>query len=451
MPALGPRLVVTGIGSGEGKTTVATGLMAAFRRRGLRVGSAKVGPDFIDPGYHSVATGRPGRTLDAWLSGQELLAPLAASAGRDVDVLVVEGVMGAFDSSGQPDTDGSTAEVARNLDCPVLAVVDVWAMAETAAAVVHGLRALPPGLDVAGVVLNRVAGEGHAALCRRAIEPLGVPVVGAIPRDDRLEWRERHLGLVPVSEHRAEVHKSVVAVSEVIDAHCDLEAIIHIARGAPSRVVGDLPAARPSGRIRMAVASGPAFSFVYPENLELFEQAGSELVFFDPTTDAALPENCQALYAGGGFPEVFAAALSANVTLHESVRRAVDEGTTVWAECGGFLWLARALDDLPMAGVLPAEARMTDRLTIGYRAGRTTTSSPIGPAGTALRGHEFHHAVMEPPGDALNYEDRFRAGPGGHASPRMFAAFLHQHLAATPELAERFVAAASSASSEDGP
>ena len=434
--------MVTGIGSGAGKTTLSTGLMAALRRRGLRIGSAKVGPDFIDPGYHAVATGRPGRTLDAWLSGEALLAPLAASAGADVDVLVVEGVMGAFDTSGQPETDGSTAEVARALECPVVLVVDVWTMAESVAAVVHGVRSLRPGVDVAAVVLNRVAGEGHAALCRRALEPLGVPVVGAIPHDDRLAWRERHLGLVPVTEHRDEVSRSIDRIAAVIEAHCDLDAIVQLARGAPSRVVPALPAARPTASVRLAVASGPAFSFVYPENLALFEQAGAELAFFDPLEVPALPSGCDALYAGGGFPEVFAADLAANGSLLESVRGAVDGGIAVWAECGGYLWLSQALDGTPMAGVLPARARMTERLSIGYRAAVTTAPSPLGPAGTPVRGHEFHHAVMEPPGEALTFDPRFGAEPGGYASERLFAAFLHQHLAATPELAERFVAAA---------
>jgi len=443
VPTLGPRLVVTGVGSGAGKTTVATGLMAALVRRGLRTGSAKVGPDFIDPGYHSVATGRQGRTLDAWLSGEALLAPLAAAAGADVDVLVIEGVMGAFDSSGQPEVDGSTAEVARALECPVIVVVDVWTMAETVAAVVHGVRTLGPGLDVAGVVLNRVAGEGHAALCRRSLEPLGVPVIGAIPNDDRLAWRERHLGLVPVAEHRAEVARSVERIAGIMEATCDLEALERIARSAPARRVPSLPAARPVAEVRLAVASGPAFSFVYPENLALFEQAGAELFFFDPLAEPALPYGCDALYAGGGFPEVFSAALSANAALLESVRRAVAGGVAVWAECGGFLWLGQSLDAAPMAAVLPAAAHMTDRLTIGYRAGTTTAPSPLGPAGTMVRGHEFHHAVMDPPGHAVAFDPRFGCPPGGYVSERLFAGFLHQHLAATPELAERFVASAS--------
>ena len=428
-----------------GKTTVATGLMAALRSRGERVASAKVGPDFIDPGYHAVATGRPGRSLDAWLSGEEMLAPLAASAGEDVDVLVVEGVMGMFDGSGQPGIDGSTADVARRLDAPVVLVVDVWAMSGSVAAVVHGFRDFDRRVNVAGVILNRVAGEGHATLCREALEPLGVPILGVIARDDELSWRERHLGLVPVAEHRSQVQTAVDRIGGIIQSRCDLDAVVRIARSSPGRTVAPLPSAARTGPIRLALAAGPAFSFVYPENLALFEQAGAELVPFDPLVDTSLPAGCDALYAGGGFPEVFAAAISENAPLIQSVRQALREGMVAWGECGGLMWLCESLDGAPMTGAVPARARMTESLTIGYRTAVTTVGSPLGPPGTKLRGHEFHRSVVEPPGEALEIDARFGAGSGGYATPTVFASYLHQHLAATPEVAERFVAVAARA------
>lgn len=442
MPRLGPRLVVSAIGSGAGKTTFATGLMAALRHRGLRVGSAKVGPDFIDPGYHAVATGRPGRTLDAWLAGEELLAPLAASAGQDVDILVVEGVMGMFDGSGQPGVDGSTGDVSRRLGAPVILVVDVWAMAQSVAAVVHGFRTYSPDVQVAGVVLNRVAGEGHATLCKEALAPLGVPVLGEIPRDDGLEWRERHLGLVPVAEQRSEVEKAVDRIAAIVAAHCDLDTLVRIARDAEEVSVAALPEARPMGAARVGVAAGPAFNFVYPENMALLEQAGAELLPFDPLVDRSLPQGCGALYFGGGFPEVFAAELAGNIPLKEQVAAAVAIGVPTWAECGGLLWLCEALDELPMVGAIPARASMTDRLTIGYRTAVTTVDSPLGPKGTRLRGHEFHRSTTDPPGEALELSDRFSTGTGGYASATLFASYLHQHLAATPDVVERFVATA---------
>jgi len=434
--------VISGIGSGVGKTTVATGLMAALRKSGMRVSSAKVGPDFIDPSYHSVATGRPGRSLDAWLAGEDLLAPMAASAAEGADVLIVEGVMGMFDGSGQPEVDGSTADVARRLDAPVILVVDVWTMSSSVAAVVHGFRSLDPRVEVAGVILNRVAGEGHATLCREALDPLGIPVLGAIPQDDDLTWRERHLGLVPVAEQRDEVRAAVERIGAAMSAHCDLAALARIARSASPLATDELPSARRVGAARIALASGPSFSFVYPENLALFEQAGAEMVRFDPLVEKSLPEGCDALYAGGGFPEVFAGELAENRSLNDSVRDALRGGMVAWAECGGLLWLCETLDDTPMVGAIATKARMTDRLTIGYRSATTRVRSPLGPVGTTLRGHEFHRTVTEPAGDALEVDARFGSGRGGFASDTIFAGYLHQLLVAAPELAERFVLAA---------
>lgn len=446
MPALGPRLVVAGTASGVGKTTVATGLISALVGRGMRVASAKVGPDFIDPGYHAVASGRPAHSLDVWLSGEALVPSLAAAAAEGTDLLVVEGVMGMFDGSGEHGVDGSTAQVARLLDAPVVLVVDVGATSGSVAAVVHGFATLDPRVTVAGVILNRVAGPGHETLCREALAPLGVPVLGALGRDDRLAWRERHLGLVPVAEHHEEVARAVALLGEAVRGAVDLERLVAVARRAPTTVVPPPPAATgpatPAGRARVAVASGRAFSFVYPENLALLSEAGAELVTFDPLTDEQLPAGCDALYAGGGFPEVYAGALGDNGPLLELVRRGVAHGLVTWAECGGFLWLCRQVDGTALVGALPARARMTDRLHIGYRRARTRRASPLGPPGTVLRGHEFHRTDVEPSGDALEVEGRFGAGLAGYASPTLFAGYLHQHLAATPELAERFVAAA---------
>ncbi len=442
MPHLPPRVVVAGTHSGVGKTTVATGVMAALRQRGVRVAAAKVGPDFIDPGYHGLAAGRPGRSLDPTLHGTDLLASLAAAAGDGADVLVVEGVMGLFDGAGAGIA-GSTAEVARVLEAPVVLVVDGSAMSGSVAALVHGFRTFDPGIDLAGVVLNRVGGPGHVQLLRDALAPLGVEVLGALPRDDRLAWRERHLGLVPVAERPAEVLGSLAVLAALIDGALDLDGLLGMARRAPARQVPAPPAARPAGRAVLAVCAGPAFSFVYPENLALLEQAGAELVAFDPLCDR-LPAGCAGLYAGGGFPEVFGEQLAANQPLLDELGAAVRAGLATWAECGGLLLLCETLDGRPMAGALPGvTAHMTDRLTLGYRAAATRGPSPFGPAGTALRGHEFHRTQTDPPGDALELEGHAGAGRAGFSSPTLLASYLHQHLAATPELAERFVAALS--------
>lgn len=442
MPSLGPRLVIAGTHSGVGKTTVATGLMAAFASRAVRVASAKVGPDFIDPGYHALATERAGRSLDAWLSGEDKLASLAAAGAEGTDLLIVEGVMGLFDGSAQPGCDGSTASVARLLRSPVVLVVDASAMSGSVAAVVHGFRDLDRRVHVAGVILNRVGGPGHAELLREALAPLGIAVLGVLNHDDALTWRERHLGLVPVAEHPRTAQAAVKKLGAAIEASCDLAAIAALARAAPNLTVLPAPQARPAGSVRLALAAGPAFSFTYPENLALLGQAGAELVPFDPLEDPQLPAGCNALYVGGGFPEVFVPALAENRRLLVDVGRAVAHGLVTWAECGGLLWLCQTLDRVPMVGAIPAHGRMTESLTIGYRTAITRVASPFGPAGLSLKGHEFHRSVIEPAGEGLGLAGRFGEGKAGYSSPTFFATYLHQHIASTPELAESFVATA---------
>ena len=412
------------------------------------MGAAKVGPDFIDPGYHAVATGRPGRNLDAWICGQEAIAPLAGRAGAATDVLVVEGVMGLFDGSGDPDgPEASTAQVAGLLGAPVVLVVDASAVGASVAAMVHGFATFDPAVRVAGVILNRVGSNGHEDLLRSALEPSGLPVLGALRRDAAYGWRDRHLGLVPVAEHPDRVAASVDALSAAVARDCDLDAVLALARSAPAMAVADPAAARSSGRAVVAVAAGTAFSFSYPDNLELLAQAGAELATFDPLVDARMPEEATALYAGGGFPEVYAPDLAANRPLLDDVRARVGTGLVTWAECGGLLWLARSLDGHPLAGVVPADGRMTERLTLGYRRATLRLGSPLGPAGTEVRGHEFHYSTVDPDGDALDWTGRSGRGRGGYAGPSLLASYLHLHLGAAPELAERFVSAATAAAS----
>jgi cobyrinic acid a,c-diamide synthase len=441
---LGPRLVVAGTHSGVGKTTVATGIMAALVARGLGVASAKVGPDFIDPGYHAAATGRPARNLDAWICGEGAVAPLAARAADGADVLVVEGVMGLFDGAHDGGV-GSTAHVARLLEAPVVLVVDAAAMSGSVAALVHGFACFDPAVRVAGVVLNNVGSDGHETVLQEAVATTGIPVLGVLRRDDALRWRDRHLGLVPVVEQRRAVRRSLELLAAAVARRCDLEALVGVARGAPTRAVGPPAAARRRGRARVAVAAGPAFSFSYQDNLEALEQAGAELVPFDPAEDAALPEAVSGLVAGGGFPEVFAEALAANRPLLAEVGRRVGSGLVTWAECGGLLWLARSLDGHALCGALAAEGHMSGRLRLGYRTALVRADNPVAPAGAELRGHEFHHSTVEPIGDALDLRGRFGASPGGFASPTLLASYLHLHLGGDPSPAERFVATATPA------
>jgi len=441
---LGPRLVIAGTHSGVGKTTVASGLMAAFARRGRQVASAKVGPDFIDPGYHALATGRPGRNLDAWMSGPAAIGPLAGRAARGADLLVVEGVMGLFDGArdGAP---SSTADVAVLLDAPIVLVVDAAGLGQSIAATVHGFATLDRRVDVAGVICNRVSSPRHTEILRAGLASIGVPLLGVLGRDDAYAWRDRHLGLVPVVEHPDVVRSGLDRLARGVERDCDLDALARLAATAPARRVDDPALPTPGAPARVALAAGRAFSFVYQDNLEALTAAGAELVPFDPCEDRRLPEGCRAVVAGGGFPEVYAADLADNAALLVEVRDRIERGLVVWAECGGLLWLAQNLDERRMAGVLPTHGRMTQRLTLGYRHARTAAASPLGPAGLELRGHEFHYSTVSPPDAALVNLDP--AGPpiSSWARAGLLASYLHLHLGATPDLAVAFVRAAAAA------
>ena len=439
-----PRLVVAGTHSGVGKTTVASGLMAALASKGLKVAPFKVGPDFIDPSYHTLATGRPGRNLDAFLSGPDLVSSLFAHGSRGADVAVIEGVMGLFDGKSGGGELASTAHVAKLLHAPVVLVVDASAMARSAAALVHGYATFDPALRLAGVVLNRVGSPTHKKMLREAIEPLGVPILGVLRRDAALSTPDRHLGLVPVAEREHDARSMLAAAGAAVARFCDLEGILRVAASAgPLSVEPWSPQApEPGPQARVAVAAGPSFSFLYRENLELLAGAGAEVATFDPTTDEVLPKGADALYLGGGFPETYAEALSANEPLKQHVRRFAAEGRPVVAECGGLLYLARDLDGHPMCGIIDAEARMTDRLTLGYREARALSGSPLVGAGAVVRGHEFHYSAVEPGAGENPAWDLSGRGPEGFVSGSVQASYLHTHWAAFPELPRRLVRSA---------
>ena len=439
-----PRVVVAGTHSGVGKTTIASGLMSALASRGFRVAPFKVGPDFIDPSYHALATGRPGRNLDAFLSGEDLIAPLFAHGSEGADVAVIEGVMGLFDGKDGGGEFASTAHIAKLLKAPVLLVIDASAIARSAAAVAHGYASFDAGLNLAGVILNRVGSPTHERMLREAIAPLGVPVLGVLRRDARVATPDRHLGLVPVAERRDEARAALDAVGEIVARSCDLRRIVHLARSAgPLGAESWTPQApEPGPPVRVAVAAGPSFSFLYEENLELLRGAGAEVSFFDPTSDEDPREGSDALYLGGGFPETYAETLAANEPLKERMRRFAAEGRPVVAECGGLLYLVRELDGYPMCGVLGARARMSGRLTLGYREARALSDSPLAKEGTPVRGHEFHYSVVEPgAGDRPAWELAGR-GKEGFVRDGVHASYLHTHWAATPEVPRRLVRAA---------
>lgn len=442
------RLVVAAPSSGSGKTTVATGLMAAFSAAGLAVSPHKVGPDYIDPGYHALATGRPGRNLDAYLCGPEMVAPLFAHGARGCDLAVVEGVMGLYDgASGQGEL-ASTAQVAKLLRAPVVLVVDASSQSRSVAALVHGFASWDPEVRIGGVILNKVGSARHEALLREALDESGVPVLGALGRAQQVQAPSRHLGLVPVAERRAEAVESVAALASRVREGCDLEAILGLARSAPA-LSGDTwdPDESPDGlrsesrRPVVAIAGGAAFSFSYSEHAELLTAAGADVVTFDPLHDEQLPDGTAGLVIGGGFPEVYAPELSANEPLRKAVAELALGGAPVAAECAGLLYLTRELDGKPMCGVLDARARMSERLTLGYREAVAVSDSALAAVGTRMRGHEFHRTVVEPgagaaPAWGLHAPERRVEGfvqQGVHAS------YLHTHWAAEPGIARRFV------------
>ncbi|MFF8477341.1 cobyrinate a,c-diamide synthase [Streptomyces sp. NPDC015414] len=456
-----PRLVVAAPSSGSGKTTVATGLMAAFAARGLTVSPHKVGPDYIDPGYHALATGRVGRNLDAYLCGPELIAPLFLHGARGCDLAVVEGVMGLYDGAAGHGELASTAHVAKLLRAPVVLVVDASSQSRSVAALVHGFASWDPEVRVGGVILNKVGSDRHEAMLREALDASGVPVLGALRRVPRVDTPSRHLGLVPVAERRAAAVDAVAAMAAQVAEGCDLDALAALARNAgalpgaawdaaeavaavdpPARDHPAGPAGPPGKRAPVvAVAGGPAFTFSYAEHAELLAAAGAEVVTFDPLRDEELPEGTAGLVVGGGFPEVYAAELSANEPLREAVAGLALSGAPVAAECAGLLYLCRELDGRPMCGVLDAGARMGERLTLGYRDAVAVGDSVLAAAGTRTRGHEFHRTVVEPgagaaPAWGLTTPVRRVEGfvrRGVHAS------YLHTHWAAAPGAAHRFV------------
>lgn len=437
---LGPRLVVAGTHSGVGKTTVATGLMAALRAVGLSPACAKVGPDFIDPGYHSMATGRPPRNLDPWLCGEMALLPLAARAAQGSDLLIIEGVMGLFDGAGDGSA-SSTADVARLLDAPVVLVLDVSAMSGSVAALVHGFKTFDPSLRLAGVVLNRVGSPGHATLLREALHPLGIPVLGALARDQRLAWRDRHLGLVPVAEDPSGVRSSLDRLAAAVTGGVDLPAVVEIARSAPLLKTGPPPLPAPGPPVKVAVASGKAFTFTYTDTLDALRAGGAEILSFDPLSDPEIPPEANGVIVGGGFPEVFAEELASNRALLGSFEAVTRSGVPTWAECGGLLLACESLDGRPMAKVIPAAARMTERLTLGYREVTTRSVTPVGPAGTRFKGHEFHYSRLEPPGDALSLQSRWGQTLEGWATPTLLATYVHHHPGGDPRLVQSFLGA----------
>ncbi len=457
-----PAVVIAAPASGSGKTTVATGLMGAMRRAGRRVSAAKVGPDFIDPGYHALATGRPGRNLDPVLVGDDLIGPLYRHGSAGADITVVEGVMGLFDGriTEQPmsPAPGSTAHVAGLLGAPVVLVVDARGQSQSIAALLHGFSTFDQAgasgatgkapVRIAGVILNKVGSPRHEQVLRQACEQAGVPVFGAIPRDSGLEIPSRHLGLVTAVEHGRRAHEAVDVMTELVARHVDLAAVARsagIGTRAPAWAPELEPAEKATAAVTVAVAAGKAFSFGYAEHAELLRMAGAQVAAFDPLTDP-LPDGTQALVIPGGFPEQFTAELSANTVVRQQIAALAAAGAPVHAECAGLTYLVDDLDGHPMCGVLPGSARFTERLTLGYRDAVATVDSSMHVAGERVTGHEFHRTTVE---FADEQAPAWVFRGAGHVTVHdgavrggVHAGYLHTHPAAHPHAVRRFVSAA---------
>jgi cobyrinic acid a,c-diamide synthase len=448
-----PRVVIAAPGSGHGKTSVATGLLGALRQRGLAVSPHKVGPDYIDPGYHALAAGRAGRNLDPWLVGEDQILPMFTHGAfwpTRADIAVIEGVMGLFDGASGRGDFASTAHVARLLGAPVVLVVDAAGFSSSAAALLHGFATFDPRTRLGGVIFNRVGSAHHEQLLRDAAGAAGVPVLGAIRRLGQLAVPSRHLGLIPAAELGRSAAAAVDALTAAVCGGVDLEAVLRLARTASALPdTSDIDTERavvPAPRPRIAVAGGAAFTFGYAEHPELLAGAGAEVVTFDPLRDEKLPDEVGGLVIGGGFPEEHAADLSANASLRAEVSALARSGAPVIAECAGLLYLSRSLDGHPMCGVLAADAAMTSKLTLGYRDAVALTSSPLGPAGRRVHGHEFHRTAVRAGGLAANawrWQARDAVVTEGFVSGGIHASYLHTHWNGVPGAAARITAAAS--------
>ena len=445
-----PRLVIAGTQSSVGKTTVTLAILAALKARGRLVQPFKAGPDFIDPGHHSAATGRPSRNLDGWMLGEAVNCDIFTRAAADADLSIIEGMMGLFDGSSPVNEIGSTAELAKQLDAPVLLVIDGSAMARSAAAMVSGYAKFDPGLRVRGVLFNRVSSEGHYKLLKEAVEQeTDVVAVGYLRPDQAVTISDRHLGLVTAMEQgTGELYGRLAkAAVETVD----LDRIESLARSCSElTAAASQPVKRNHGRmVRIGVAQDLAFCFYYPDNLELLEAEGAELVKFSPLNDQVLPD-VDMLYLGGGYPELHGEVLAGNVTMRAAIRQFAERGGTIYAECGGMMYLTQAIRDFAgtsheMVGLFPAEAVMRKPgLTLGYRTVELSQGCILGASGATARGHEFHYSTLVPKG-RLDYACALRdargesKGSDGLVVGNTLALYTHLHFASQPQFAESLV------------
>src|SRR4028118_414202 len=457
-------LVIAGERSGVGKTTVTLALLSSLSRQKRRIQSFKVGPDYIDPMFHQRVTGRPCRNLDPVLTSPDYVQECFTRHLDSVDYALIEGVMGLFDGASGQDDWASTAHVARLLQLPVLLVLDCSKLSRSVAAIAHGYKTFDPRIKLAGVVLNRVGSDRHLQLLKDALEPLQLPVLGVLRRQDNITIPDRHLGLVPTAE-MTQLDALIDRLAHLGDSCFDWEHLLPLltppnpplVRGGAEAVKFKIPPLENRGNpeskglIRVAVARDRAFSFYYQDNLDILQQLGAELVFWSPLTDTVLPEDVQGLYLGGGFPEVFAQQLAENTSARDSVRKAVLTGIPTYAECGGLMYLCEQIIDFKeqswsMVGVLPTTTVMEKRLTVGYRQATALQDSPLIETGATIWGHEFHHSQLtampdKPLFETRGYDQRGKgkAATEGWRVHQVHASYVHLHWGGRPEIPAMFL------------
>lgn len=447
-----PRVVIAGTNSGVGKTTIVAGLLAAFTALGKKVQPFKVGPDYIDPGFHKLASGgRDCYNLDTWLVRSEQLVPFFADMANGADLAIIEGVMGLYD--GGREGVSSTAQIAKELQAPVVLVIDCKAMGESAAAIAKGFRDYDPDVNFAGVLLNRLGSDNHELMIRNAMGKLGIPVIGAVRRDDRMHSPERHLGLTPVTE--TDPTGAIATIRDAVSHMVDLEALDIVANSAPDLEVEDTEMTTADKAVKIGVAYDEAFSFYYPASLQTLERAGAELCYFSPLKDSALPADVDALLFGGGFPEMFLNQLAANEDMKTAIRQAFISGMPIYAECGGLMYLCEGIRDFEgnryeTVGLVPADCVMQQKLQkVGYVTATALVDTVVAKKGESLRGHEFHFSTMEwrnpeaaIPALSFTGGRRNETYTGGYCNGNLLASYLHMNFVGNEAAVKHFIDAA---------
>ncbi|MCK8826481.1 hydrogenobyrinic acid a,c-diamide synthase (glutamine-hydrolyzing) [Natroniella acetigena] len=449
---MNPRVVIAGTKSGVGKTTITIGLMAAFVEQGYNVQPYKVGPDYIDPGFHTIVTDNQSRNLDSYFLSEEGVRESFLNSAQEADISIVEGVMGLFDGKQGRKKQGSTAQIAKMLKAPVVLVLDVKKMAQSAAAMAYGYKNFDCDLNLAGVILNNVGSERHYEMIKGPIEEeVGVKVLGYLPSQQELELPERHLGLVPTAESE-ELTEYITQLTALITEYLDLEAVVELAKTSAELELAEQKIFVETDEydLTLGVAYDQAFNFYYQDNLDILENLGVKLEYFSPINDQKLPE-VDGLYIGGGFPESFLEKLAANQSMKEKIYQQVEAGLPIYAECGGLMYLTEqiinfAQESFPMVGLIPAQVEMQDRLqAMGYVKAKACQDNLLLKAGEEVKGHEFHYSKLINLVDELDYSYQLFGGKGedgrleGLVMDNLLASYLHLHFGSNLQVARRFL------------